>query len=113
MKKSTLLLLLFLPFSVLKSQSIEGLYDTDFNEMTLQIKDKKVIGTFKYEDGRLEGELKGQTLTGTWTQSNAKGRFIFVFDADFCSFKGLWSYNDADPETVWNGTKTGTLTKKE
>lgn len=113
MKKSTLLLLLFLSFSFLQAQSIEGVYDTDFKEMTLQIKGEKVIGTFKFEDGKIEGELKGQTLIGTWTQSNANGRFIFVFDADFCSFKGLWSYNDAEPETVWNGTKTGSLPEKE
>jgi hypothetical protein len=87
------------------SPSIAGVYDTDFNEMTLQIDGKHVTGTYKHSNGRIDGTLSGHTLTGRWTQSNGQGRFVFEFNSDFSAFTGKWSYNDAEPSSRWNGTK--------
>ena len=106
MKKTLLLALLLLSYlGLVKAQTIEGVYNTDFNEMTLQIDGDHVTGTYKWSNGRIDGTLKGHTLTGWWTQSNGKGRLVFEFNSDFSAFTGKWSRNDAEPSGKWNGTK--------
>ena len=87
------------------SNGIAGVYDTDFNEMTLQVNGNKVTGTYNWHDGRIEGTLSGHTLTGLWTQSNGKGRLVMEFNSDFSAFTGKWDYNEAEPSKKWSGTK--------
>lgn len=65
----------------------------------------RVSGTYTHKEGRLEGTLSGNTLTGRWTQSNGKGRLIFRFNADFSGFAGVWNYGDATPDRQWNGRR--------
>jgi hypothetical protein len=101
-----LVLLVILSTSKLFSQNISGEYSTNFKEMTLTQNGDKVTGTYKHKNGSINGVLNGNTLTGTWTQSDAKGRLKFVFSPDFSSFKGKWSYDNAEPTKVWNGEKT-------
>lgn len=84
---------------------IEGTYTTDFKNMTLQINGNKVTGKYAYMDGRISGTLEGNRLTGTWKQSNGKGRLEFVFNNDFSAFTGKWGYNEKVPSSKWNGTK--------
>lgn len=86
--------------------AIAGTYKTDFDEMTLSISGNKVTGTYKWKDGRIEGTLNGTTLTGWWYQSNGKGRFIFNFNSTFTAFTGKWGYNNSEPSSAWNGTKS-------
>jgi len=86
---------------------INGVFNTDFKEMTLSQSGNKVTGTYKYQNGRVEGTLNGHTLTGFWYQDNGKGKFVFEFNSDFSGFTGKWGYNDAAPTSKWNGTKTG------
>ncbi|MFH2059420.1 MAG: hypothetical protein ABIJ59_11035 [Pseudomonadota bacterium] len=104
---SCLLLLSFgtMPHDV--QASIEGIYKTDFSEMSLQLNGDQVIGTYDYKGGKIDGILHGNTLTGTWIQTNAKGRLKFVFADDFSSFIGKWNYNDAIPSSKWDGRKIG------
>ena len=110
MKKILLLTMLLLSYlGIVKAQTIEGVYNTDFNEMTLQIDGDQVIGSYKWSDGRIQGTLSGHTLTGWWTQSNGKGRFVFEFNSDFSTFTGKWGRNDAEPSSKWNGTKKAGL----
>lgn len=81
-----------------------GDFSTDFNAMRFRQDGNRVTGTYDYQNGRIEGTLSGHTLTGRWTQSNGKGRFIFEFNDDFTAFTGKWSYNDAEPTSgSWNG----------
>ena len=87
------------------SPSIAGVYTTDFSDLTLQVDGKHVTGTYKHSNGRIDGTLSGHTLTGRWTQSDGKGRFVFEFNSDFSAFTGKWSYNDAEPTGKWNGKK--------
>jgi len=87
------------------SQSISGVYNTDFKEMTITQNGNKVTGTYKHQNGRVEGTLNGQTLTGFWVQDNGKGKFIFEFNSDFSGYTGKWGYNDAAPASKWNGTR--------
>jgi len=87
------------------SQSISGVYNTDFKEMTITQNGNKVTGTYKHQNGRVEGTLNGQTLTGFWYQDNGKGKFVFEFNSDFSGYLGKWGYNDAAPASKWNGTR--------
>ena len=81
-----------------------GEFSTDFNAMRFLQDGKKVTGTYDYRNGRIEGTLSGHTLTGRWTQDNAKGRIRFEFNDDFTAFTGKWSYNDDEPTSSgWNG----------
>ena len=96
-----LLLICYIGFS----QSISGVYNTDFKEMTITQNGNKVTGTYKHQNGRVEGTLSGQTLTGFWVQDNGKGKFVFEFNSDFSGYTGKWGYNDAAPASKWNGTR--------
>jgi len=89
------------------SQNTSGVYSTDFKEMTLSQSGNKVTGTYKHNNGRVEGTLNGRTLTGLWSQDNGKGKFVFEFNSDFSGYTGKWGYNDAAPSAKWNGTRLG------
>ena len=107
LKLILLVVLLLLPASsrAVATPEYMGTFTTDFNEMVLYRDGNKVTGTYAYRNGHIEGTLNGHTLTGRWTQDNAKGRLVFVFNDDFSSFTGKWSYNDAEPSGKWNGKK--------
>jgi len=89
------------------SQNTSGVYSTDFKEMTLSQSGNNVTGTYKHNNGRVEGTLNGRTLTGLWSQDNGKGKFVFEFNSDFSEYTGKWGYNDAAPSAKWNGTRLG------
>jgi len=91
--------------SDLNQTNIAGTYQTDFNEMNLQINGTHVTGTYKYADGKVDGILSGNKLTGTWTQNNGKGRIEFIFNSDFTAFTGKWGYGNKVPTSKWNGHK--------
>ncbi|MBK9573805.1 MAG: hypothetical protein IPO43_14275 [Rhodoferax sp.] len=92
------------PKTVAAPESL-GPYKTDFGTLTMRRSGDRVSGTYTHKEGRLEGTLSGNTLTGRWTQSNGKGRLIFRFNADFSGFTGVWSYGDAAPDRQWNGRR--------
>ena len=58
------------------SQTLVGVYSSDFNELTIYLDGNSVTGTYKHLNGRIEATLEGRTITGWWYQSNGKGRFI-------------------------------------
>ena len=89
--------------------NIAGIYKTDFNDMTLTINGNRVTGTYKHNEGKIEGVLTNNKLVGTWTQTNGKGNFEFNFNSDFSAFTGKWGYNNSVPNSKWNGTKTSSL----
>ena len=86
---------------------INGIYNSDFNELTIIQNGNQVTGTYKYRNGRIEGTLNGRTLTGWWYQDNGKGKMIFEFNSDLSGFTGKWGNSDATPTGKWNGTKIG------
>lgn len=101
-----LLLVLSVSIMGLRAQNVSGVYQTDFNELTLQQNGSQVTGTYKHADGRIEGTINGNTMTGWWYQSNGKGRFTFVFNNDFSAYTGKWGYDNAEPSGTWNGRRT-------
>ncbi|MDP3912898.1 MAG: LamG domain-containing protein [Bacteroidota bacterium] len=106
MKKNLVTLaILLLTCYIGVSQSISGVYNTDFKEMTITQNGNKVTGTYKHQNGRIDGTLNGHTLTGFWFQDNGKGKLVFEFNSDFSGYTGKWGYNDAAPASKWNGTR--------
>ncbi len=101
----TLLLSLGHIQSSFAQETIEGVYSTNFNELTLTRQGSRITGTYKHRNGHIQGTLTGLTVTGRWTQDNGEGRMEFTFASDFSGFKGLWSYGDAMPTKTWNGDK--------
>ncbi|MDD3981691.1 MAG: hypothetical protein PHT55_05765 [Spirochaetales bacterium] len=91
----------------LAGQGVSAVYETDFGELTIQQNGAKITGNYVIGAGRIEGTLAGRTLSGWWYQPNGKGRLVFVFSEDFSSFSGKWSYDSAEPTSVWNGKRTG------
>ena len=99
------LLTLLLPTSMVEAQNASGVYNTDFNEMTIQQDGNKITGTYKWSDGRIEGTISGHTVTGWWYQSNVKGKFVFEFNSDFSAFTGKWGRDNATPSGKWDGRR--------
>lgn len=91
----------------LAGQGVSAVYETDFGELTIQQNGANITGNYVIGAGRIEGTLAGRTLIGWWYQTNGKGRLVFVFSEDFSSFSGKWSYDSAEPASVWNGKRTG------
>lgn len=86
--------------------SAAGTYKTDFGDLTISINGNKVTGNYNWKDGRIEGTLSGNVISGWWYQSNGKGKFIFTFNSNFSSFVGKWGNNNAEPVNKWNGAKS-------
>jgi len=89
------------------NSGITGVYNTDFDRMMLTRRGNRIGGNYKHMDGRIDGILEGNTVTGTWHQSNGEGKLIFVFAPDFSSFEGKWGRNSETPSAQWNGKKFG------
>jgi hypothetical protein len=91
----------------LHAQNASGAFQSDYGTITFQHVGNKVTGTYEHADGRIEGTIIGNTLSGWWYQNNGKGRFVFVFNRDFSAFSGTWSYENAEPSEAWNGKRIG------
>ncbi len=86
--------------------SASGVFNTPWNKMTLRHSGNNISGTYKYYNGKVTGTLRGLVLTGTWTQSNSSGDFIFTFSADGSSFTGKWrSKGGTTWSNGWNGNR--------
>lgn len=98
-----------------RKMTINGTYSTDFGDLQLQEKDKKVTGTYSYPganganaSGSLTGDLNGTDLSFTWSQTQGtqqvSGTGKFAFSADGNSFTGTWQ-DQAGNTGAWNGKK--------
>jgi hypothetical protein len=85
----------------------EWVYKTTFGNLTLRVSGNAATGTYESGNGKLQGVLNGNRLSGTWTNSASRksGKFEFVFSSDFSSFTGKYGYNDSAPKSNWSGTK--------
>lgn len=79
-------------------------YNTDYGAMTLNFNGSSVTGNYTHQDGKVRGRLEGNVLSGTWTQNNGSGAFMFTFDPSFNSFEGKWNYKgETSMRGGWNG----------
>jgi hypothetical protein len=74
--------------------------------MVLQQSGDVVTGTYDHDNGRIEGTISGNLLTGTWTQSATSGTIQFQLADDCDSFDGSWRFGSSgDWEGNWVGTR--------
>jgi hypothetical protein len=92
-----------------------GVWDTNFNQLTITANGNTITGTYGFRNGTLSGTASGNTLTGTWTQSYSDnpdsntGDCVLVLSSDGQSFTGNWRYgHSTDPNAKWDGSWTGT-----
>jgi hypothetical protein len=84
-----------------------GVYQTHYGPLRLERTGDQVRGSYRSEDGRdsaVAGTVRGNVLTGRWTEPGSKGRLRFTLDPDGRSFTGSFAY-DGDPNDAgeWGG----------
>lgn len=89
--------------------NVSGKWDTNWGEMILNQSGTKVTGTYTHDNGKIEGVLKGNVMTGTWSESltysppKDAGKVELTFTDN--SFKGKWGYGDDKLTGSWSGTR--------
>jgi hypothetical protein len=66
----------------------------------------ELFGEFLYNGGRIRGTIKDHVYTGTWSQTNGKGKFEFIFNSDHSAFTGKRGYDNEALNEQWNGVRT-------
>lgn len=71
-----------------------------------------VTGSYDWEDGLIEGDVSGSTLTGMWYEGPSyeppkdAGAIELTIAADGDSFTGLWKYADSEGWVgPWDGVR--------
>lgn len=87
--------------------NFNGSWETNFGVIVMTQTGTTVTGTYSYDSGSLTGIVTGNTLKGTWVESDDKGTFVFTLSADGKSFTGSWQETEPDPNQGggWNGKK--------
>lgn len=86
--------------------SISGTFKTQYGPIILRHSGGSVTGTYYEGKAKVSGSLRGQVLTGTWTQTNSSGDFEFTFSADGSSFDGKWRTKGSSTwQHNWDGTR--------
>jgi hypothetical protein len=95
-----------------------GTWEADWGPMHFELAEPGLFATYEggdYPNGRFIGQLSGVVFEGVWVEdgptscddardgSTYWGRIRLVFDENFTSFAGLWSYCDAEPASGWSG----------
>ena len=83
-----------------------GTWSTDYGDMFLTQSGNTVTGTYTRSQARIEGTVSGSTLTGSWFEGTATGPIIFTMSGVGKSFTGKWAYA-ATPTALsgWDGTR--------
>lgn len=79
--------------------------------MTLVQVGDRVTGTYTSQDGRIEGTVVGNRLTGRWMECTDReepeaGGIIFTLAPDGRSFSGTWGYGADSTPNTWEGTRS-------
>lgn len=99
-----------------ESFDITGVWDSNYSRMYLEQRDNTVVGKYDKNNGRMEGVLEGNILTGNWFESRFKigsfdttGRFRLTFNTPN-TFTGSRGVKDSiNNEGPWTGKKVGSL----
>ena len=72
----------------------------------------RVTGEYEWDEGKIDGMINGNMLTGTWSEKPSyqppddAGDFKFSLSKDGTSFTGEWRYGSTgDWQGSWNGKK--------
>jgi hypothetical protein len=82
--------------------SFSGVWDSNWGEMRLTQKGKRVFGTFKYRNGSLAGNLDGDVLHFKWKQQESRyagsGSGYLQMAPDGQHLEGRWGYSENEIE---------------
>ena len=91
--------------------AVTGSWSTEWGSLTLEQQGGTVRGYYSHQQGRIEGTLQGNVLTGTWSQGPSyqaprdAGSFVLTFDGGR-TFRGVWRHGYAgDWQGQWNGSR--------
>jgi hypothetical protein len=92
-------------------QGFAGAWKTTFGTMTFERSGNQITASYDFDGGNIRGTISGdgRTLTGTYTETSAKGTFRFSLAADGKSFSGNWSRTSGTrnpPSGEWSGECT-------
>ena len=92
-------------------QGFAGAWKTTFGTMTFERQGNQITSSYDFDGGNIRGILSGdgRTLTGTYTETEAKGTFRFSLAADGKSFSGNWTRTSGTrepPNGEWSGECT-------
>ncbi len=99
-------------FSQKTTNNISGHFQTEWGKMVLVQSGNTVTGTYEHDNGRLEGKIDNNVITGNWYEEPTSqpptdaGIFRFEFADDGNSLTGFWKYDYSDG--AWDGQWTGT-----
>lgn len=81
-----------------------GNWDTRWPEggalLSLKQDGDRVVGSYPLYSGQIEGTVDGRRLTGTWTEPDETGEFVFVLSEDGNSFMGRFGQ-----DVWWTGAR--------
>lgn len=96
----------------INSEYWEGFWDTNFGVLEIEeITDRKVTGTYTHDSGKITGSIKGNILSGTWSEEPSylppkdAGDFEFTLKSDGLSFIGKYRYGSSGTWKTWDGEK--------
>jgi len=86
---------------------LSGIYLTHYGPLRLTRTGDQVRGIYtsdRKQDSTVDGTVRGNVLSGRWTEPGRKGTFRFTLDPDGRSFTGKFFF-DGDPNEAgeWGG----------
>ena len=92
-------------------QGFAGAWKTTFGTMTFERQGNQITSSYDFDGGSIRGIISGdgRTLTGTYSETSAKGTFRFTLAADGKSFSGNWNRTSGTrnpPSGEWSGECT-------
>lgn len=100
-----------LDFGEQETPDLSGKWKTNFGIVTFVQSGDKVTGTYPHDSGKINASLKGNVLSGEWSEAPSykgpkdAGEIEFVFSEEGDSFKGKWRYSSK--KEGWNGNWNG------
>lgn len=88
-----------------------GEWDSNWGEMVFQQTGNTVTATYTYDQGRIQGIVSGNKLTGTWSEAPSyspprdAGDVELTLSDDCNSFSGKWRYGSSGDWGDWTGRR--------
>jgi hypothetical protein len=85
--------------------------------MKIEINGSHVLGTYAADKGKIDGELQGNVIEGSWEETDGNGNFRWVLAPDGKTFRGTFSgmlHSQRVPEgATWSGTRESSGTPSQ
>ena len=86
----------------------DGLVAHEAVPLKIEINGSHVLGKFGADKGKIDGEMKGNVIQGSWEESDGSGNFKWVLSKDGKTFQGTFGgmlHSQKVPEgATWSGT---------